>query len=780
MITIQEARSMKTANQDNLLSFGDLIRFAQRRRVTILTVTSAVVLLGVLYCIFGTRRYQAEALIEIRRPDDSLGLNNIVQSNVQTPEVVNPLEENVTLDTKVAELESDTLVLKVVNELHLEGTEDFRPIITINPLSYVSGLFLPPARKDLPGTTLMESPVRRARAIRTFIKHLKVEVVPGTRLISIKFSSPSPALAAAVVNSLANNLEQYGFQTKYETTQQLATWLGDQLESVRQQAVELQRREAELRHGTETYDIGGTNSAGQSVIYSPVLDHLQQSTAALVQAESNRILRAAVNQIVQTRDPRLISGLAGSGLLGSGNPQSTTSLELINGLQTQEAQQEVILSQDELRYGDAYPKLIEERAQLHSIQQALKDETSRLSERAANDLLISKQQEEHTRAEHDELLKHASDVNDKFLQYQVIHQEAQDAQQFYTDLSRRLREAGVTAGLRSADASIFSPGLAPDKPNSPKFAFVLALAPFVGVMLGVTLAGLLEVWDDKVNSIDSLEGETGMLLLGIIPEFKSFSKSFRRNQRLTNRSSTRQSESATVHVVPQEERMQREKIQVLNYPESPYTEALRALRTSIVLSDSNSLRKTIVVTSSTPNEGKSTTSLNLAATFARAGARTLLVEVDLRNPVLANSLGLSNSTDGLSRVLSGHLPDDWTVPVQAVSNLNCIPAGEGSSEPFDLITSDRIKALIEIWQAEYQIVILDGPPVLPVVDSLFFSEYADLVLLIARFGKTNVNSLQRAHRLLSRQVRPRIGAVLNGVSPKAEGYREYCGYRISA
>jgi succinoglycan biosynthesis transport protein ExoP len=780
MSAIQDLQVMKTANEARLLSLGDLLRFAQRRRTTILFVMVTVVLLGVLYCIVGTRRYQAEALIEIRRPDDSLGLNNIVQGTAQAPEVVNPLEENVTLDTKVAELKSDTLILKVVNELHLEGTADFKPMITLNPLSYVSELFLPPARKDPPRATLMESPVRRAKAIRTFTKHLKVEVISGTRLISIKYANPDPALAAAVVNSLANNLEQYGFQTKFETTQQLATWLGDQLESVRQQAVELQQKEAGLRRGTESYDIGGTNSAGQSVVYSPVLDHLQQSTAALAQAESNRILRAAVNQIVQTRDPKLISGLAGSGLLGSGNPQSTTSLELIQGLQTQEAQQEIALSQDELRYGDAYPKLIEERAQLHSIQQTLKDETSRLSERAANDYLIADKQEQRTRIEHDELLRHASDVNDKFLQYKIIHQEAQDAQQFYTDLSRRLREAGVTAGLRSADTSIFSPGLAPDRPSSPKFPLVLALTPLVGALMGLTLAGIQEVWNDKVNSIESVESEIGIPLFGIVPEFKLAKPRPSVNRVLRSGFGYQEKESTSFQLAPQEEKVQQHRIQVLTDPESPYTEALRALRTSIVLSNSADLHKTIFITSSTPCEGKSTTSLNLATTFARAGARTLLVEVDLRNPVLANRLGLSNPADGLSRVLDGRLPDDWAIPVCAVAKLYCIPAGQGSSEPLDLITSDRTKTLIKSWQSDYQIVILDGPPVLPVVDSLFLSEYSDLVLLITRFGKTNINALRRAHRLLSRQVDLNIGAVLNAVSTKAEGYHEYCGYRSNA
>ncbi len=209
----------RNTDDGKLLSLGDLLNFALRRRAAIFTVVSAFGILGILYCIFATQRYQAEALVEIRRPDDSLGLKNLVQGTSQPPEEENPLEENVTLATKVAELQSDTLVLRVINELHLEETEDFRPSIIDKLLSPIFGVFSSPAKKDAPGVTFLNSPHRRAKAIRTFNGHLKVEVVNGTRLISIKYSSPDASLSAAVANSLVNDLAQYSFQVKHDTTQ---------------------------------------------------------------------------------------------------------------------------------------------------------------------------------------------------------------------------------------------------------------------------------------------------------------------------------------------------------------------------------------------------------------------------------------------------------------------------------------------------------------------------------------------------------------------------------
>jgi Mrp family chromosome partitioning ATPase len=131
-------------------------------------------------------------------------------------------------------------------------------------------------------------------------------------------------------------------------------------------------------------------------------------------------------------------------------------------------------------------------------------------------------------------------------------------------------------------------------------------------------------------------------------------------------------------------------------------------------------------------------------------------------------------------MLTGQLPKDWAIPVPDVPNLYCIPAGQRPPDPHELISSEAMKILIRNWQTEYDLVLLDGPPVLPVVDSVLISEQADLVLVITRFGRTSINSLRTTHRLLSRQVRANIGAVLNAVSQNTDGYYEYYGYRDNA
>jgi succinoglycan biosynthesis transport protein ExoP len=763
--------------EDRLLTLGDLFRFLMRRRWTIIATTAIILALGILYSALATRRYKAEALIEIKQPEDSLGLNRLVSGSTQGQASESPLEENVTLATKVAELESESLALRVVQELQLEGTKDFKSHRSLNPLSYIQVLFASPAKKDRPGTALIDSPTRREAAFRNFESHLKVDVVSGTRLISIDFQNPDPDVAANVVNALTNDLAQYSFETRYKAVQQLSSWLADQLDSVRQQAEDMQQQEAALRRDTETFNMGGTNAAGQTLVYSPLLDHLQQATQSLSSAESNRIVRGAVQQIAQTRDPKLISGLGGSSLSSSGNPQSTTSLDLVKELQGKETQQEMLVTQDEQRYGIANPKLIQEKAQLTAIRKSLKSETERLVDRASNDYKIALQEEDGARTKRDALIKEANNVNDRVLRYEIVHQEAEDARQLYTQLNNRVREAGVLAGLQSNDMTIVSAAFSTDRPSSPRVLLILPAALVLGLFIGVMIAGIQDVRDDKVNSVDTVETELGIPVYAVTPDFNassslySYGKYLYRSAEKNTKSKNPNADQGGAFESP---------VHVMSDPDSQYSESLRTLRTAILLSRPDQSVKSILITSSTPAEGKSTTSCNLAATFARTGTRTLLVEVDLRKPVLARRLGLPPGTDGLSRILSGQLSRDWVLSVPGISNLDCVPAGQRPPDPHELISSSVMKQLMQEWAEKYDLIILDGPPVLPVIDSVLLSELADLVLVITRFGRTSVNSLRTTHRLLSRQVRANIGAVLNAVAQGSEGYYDYYGYRYSA
>ena len=733
---------------ERLLTIGDLFAFWERRKATVLAAVAFFLLLGLLLSIFSTRRYESEALLEVREPEDTLGLTSIGQNASRAAQVVNPLEETVTLATKVNELTSNGLDLEVIERLHLEGTQDFKH--TFNPIGWISGFFSSKSKADAPGTTLANSPTRRAWALSIFQKQLQVAVVPGTRLISIKYSSSNAETAAQVANELAEGLAQYGYEIKFRTTSRLTSWLNDQLDRVRQNMANMQEREIALRRETRSYTVG-TNASGQENLYNPILDQLQQSTAALNQAESNRILREAVEQIVRTRNPQLISGLAGSGMLGSGDPQSTTSLELINNLELQIAQQQSVVDRDQVVLGDSFPRLTQERATLQALTASLQKEINRLSQRAENDSKIAKEQLQRTRAEHDQLITQAQSLNDKYLQYQVVQQEAQDARELYTDLVRRLNQVSVVNGMEASDTSLFAPAQAADKPSSPHVLRLLLASVVLGALIGVLVALVLESRDKTITSPASLSAEADLPVVGVLPAIDA--------QRLPLDAGT----------VPEDPAP---KSELLTRSASLYSDAIRSLRAKLSLSSPGASR-IVLVTSSQAREGKSTIALNIAVAAARAGAKTLLVDANLRNPSLAASIRATGSGEGFNRMLRGELEASWHLPFAGVPNLSFVPAGVPSEDMHDLIGSHALTPILAHWRELYETVILDAGPLLSVADSLTLAHVSDLVLFVVRYGVTTVPSLTRAAELLAGPPPTKAAIVFNALPAKSLAFRNY-------
>jgi len=206
---------------------------------------------------------------------------------------------------------------------------------------------------------------------------------------------------------------------------------------------------------------------------------------------------------------------------------------------------------------------------------------------------------------------------------------------------------------------------------------------------------------------------------------------------------------------------------------------VRGLRSTLLESHSGKSVQVLLVTSSSPREGKSSLALNLAVSQAQFNKKVLLVEADMRRPVLRKILGLAG-TDGLSDLLSD--PKATVAPQQLPNhaNLHCLPAGPVPAHPSELLGSERMQYLMREWRRDYDFIVLDCPPVLPVTDTQYIEGLADATFLVARAGATSKIALQRAYQLLFRHVKdpqnPRIGVVLNFISLRSAAYYGYYGY----
>jgi succinoglycan biosynthesis transport protein ExoP len=743
---IDQPNGAEVATMSNELTIRGVVLILKRRRKIIAWAVSVCLLLGIAVSVFRNSRYRAVGEIEVEKTaTDGLGLENLT-SSADVPS--DALDATLTLETQAKILESNSLALKVIEDLNLENTEDFKP--TFNPVGWLLGLFTPSGVKDPPNSTLENSPHRRDHAIKTFQKHLKIE------------PSSDPKVAAAVVNDLAKSLVDYKLQSRVAATSEVSNWLGGQLGDIKKEAEKLQGKVERLQREAGIYSFGTSDAQGKEVAYSSTLDRLQQATLELSTATSNRILKGALYQTVKDGDPELISGLAGSSLAAA-SPAVNNSFLLLQGLRTQQATLATQIAADTSKYGSANPKLVDDKASLDSINDQIKSEVARIGKRSANDFKAAQVVENNMHAVYEQERKSADSQNDKAIELLIARQEATDARTLYQTLFTHLKEAGVIEGLRSSNVSVVDAGRIPSKPL-PDTLIILALSLFCGCFFGVAGAVLAEATNDRVEGIATIENALHTNILAVLPLI--------------------QPTKARRMLASNGQELTTGKPALLDGPNTAYLEALRGLRTSLLRSRSGEPQKVILVTSPGEKEGKSTVSLNLAVVLALNGSRVLLVDADMRSAGLSGYMGFrsqagglfEHSASGLSDALSNSTEPAIITPFSDLPGLSALPVGSTPTYPAELLGSERMRTLVTAWSKSYDFVLIDSPPVLAVTDALILGRLAQKTLLVARHGRSTQKSVERAYQTLHDVEGRDVGIVVNGMHRNSASFSEFYGY----
>jgi succinoglycan biosynthesis transport protein ExoP len=736
------------------LTLLDLWRIVRRRRLVILGIMALLIGAAITLSILSTRRYQATGQIQVQKDSsDALGLDSLMGG--EGAGATDALDANITLQTQAKILESQTLGLQVINQLHMVGAADFQTHFSV--VGWMFGLLSPKGIPDGRSATLEGSPKKRDHMFGVFKANTKIAPVAGTRLIDVSYTSSDPKLAAAAVNSLIEGLVDYNFQTRYAATSQASDWLGKQLSDLRVNSEQLQAKVAGLQRDSGVFTFGGEDIQGKGIAYSAVLDQLQQATANLTQAQSNRVLRGALYQAAKAGDPEMIANLSSSSMLSGASPGVGNSIVLIQTLRSQEATQRAQLSEVAAKFGPAYPKLEEMKANLASVQQSIRAEQDRLQNQTKSDYSVAQQVEENMRTIFQSQKKSAEALNNKAIQYALVRQEAEESRTLYERLLSRLKEAGVLEGLRSSNITVVEPGRVPSWPSKPNVKLYLLAATVGGLFLGVVSAFVLEAMDSRVRDMQVLSSRFGDSLFGELPFERPSSSVLRKD--LDHAQS---------------------RLFTLADPSSAYSEELRGLRTAILLARGGAPPKVLLVTSSVSGEGKSTLAANLGTLLAQQGKRVLLVDADLRRPVLHTIFGLTNGS-GLSNLLTSETASkgvaEQLLGVDKVPGLFLLPAGQIPPYPSELLGSEQMTQLVGRLREQFDFILLDGAPVLPVTDSVVFAPLADQILLLARHGVTERGLLDRSFRLLqARTPATSIGIVINAIKRSAEPYSYSYGY----
>ena len=716
--------------QDSMLR--EYLRVLIKRKWVV--ISSVLIIFGVVATatMRTTRIYEAAGSIAINKTDPAL-LN--LKDSANGAIDYDPSD----LDTEVSILRSDLLALQVIKQLNLDKRPEFGGSGDTQPSSL-----------ELTTDALQPDSASTSELLAAFKGSLQVSLRPNTRVIDIHYRSADKDLAAHVVNSLIHTYIEQNFKTRFESTMQASDWLSKQLIDLQ---MKVETSQEKLVKYQKQHEILGIDEK-QNIITSK-LDELNKE---LTTAESGRMEKESVYQLVQSGDADTAAAAATSA--DAPAPGGATISSLLEKLREQQADLKIQVAQLSTQFGPSYPKVAQMNNQMKEVDAQIQVEMKKIVSRVRSDYLTALQRETMLRAAMDKQKQEANKLNESAIEYSLLKRDVETNRTLYEGLLEKLKEAGVTAGLRSNNIRPVDEARVPMYPAEPNVPRNLSFALALGLTTGIGLAFLLEGIDNTVRTPEQAQALSGLPSLGLIPLGSKNGVEASVRQRLAVASS-----KEVVELITQ------------SRPQSQMAESYRALRTSLLLTSLGAPPKVILITSALPQEGKTTTSINTAIVLAQKGVRVLLIDADLRRPSIHKTLGMGPKM-GLSNVLTGNATlQQATVRSSILPGLFILPAGTPPPNPAELLASTNMRDVLTELREQYDHIVVDTPPALSVTDAVVMSTRADAVVLVIRSGQTTKQALRRSRDLLM-QVNARVaGVLLNAVDLTSPDYYYYYEYQ---
>jgi polysaccharide biosynthesis transport protein len=583
---------------------------------------------------------------------------------------------------------------------------------------------------------------KRPPELAEFLGSLSVRRVPNSRLMDVNFESTDPLLAARIVNAHIENFIQQNFRSRYESASQASTWLADQLNELK---IKVQKSE-DARIAYERQNQIWTLDDKQNI----TTQRLSDVNKELTEASSTSMKKETLFTFAKAGNLDAVPQMQGNAFLS----------DLLKKRNDLNSEYNDALSQ----YGPNFPRVLRYQAQIKELDVTIDKEKQNILNGLESDYREARQHEARLVDELDQRKAEANAMAEKLVEYNILKREAEANKTLYDGLLTKLKEANISVGLKSSNIRLVDPAMIPSYPARPAKARNLALAFLVGLVGGVGLALLREYLDNTVKTPDDVETLARLPSLAVVPQFAGSNGNGKRSGMFNGLAATNGHEKR-IELVAQ------------HLPKSQMSEAFRALRTSILLSQADHPPQVILVTSALPREGKTTAAANLAVTLAQLGDKTVLVDADLRKPGVGRLLNLtSGKYAGLSSYLAGVSSLDLvTVPHPIIPNLAAIPTGPLPPNPADLLSSHKFSDAIAELRTKFKFIVIDSPPIMAATDAVILSVQTDGVLIVVRSGETPKEAFTRTRDLLA-SVKCRIlGVVLNAVDSNAPDY--YYSYR---
>ena len=578
--------------------------------------------------------------------------------------------------------------------------------------------------------------------LAAFLGSLSVKRVPNSRLMDVSFESTNPLQAAQIVNAHIKNFIEQNFQSRYEATTRASTWLTDQLNELKIRVEKAEDARITYERQNQIWAVDDK----QNVTTQRLADLNKQ----LTDAQSDRMRKQSMFEFAKAGDidsvPQIRDNPAVQDLL---RKRADINAQFIDA---------------STQYGPNFPKVQRLQSQLKEFDTSIEKEKKAVMARLQSEYAEARQREQLLSQALDQQKTEVNQMSERMVQYSILKREAEANKALYDGLLTKLKEAGISAGLRSSNIRVVDPAMVPTYPSRPAKTRNIALSFVIGLVGGIGLALLREYMDNTVKSPDDIEALVRLPALAVVPAFSESSNGDRSGSKLLKGASTN-GHDKRIELVAQ------------HLPKSQMSEAFRALRTSLLLSQADHPPQVILVTSALPREGKTTAAANLAVTLAQLGDRTLLIDADLRKPGIGRLLSLGSAKyAGLSSFLAGVSSLDLvTIQHPAIPNLSAIPTGPLPPNPADLLSSHKLDDAIAELRTKFKFIVIDSPPIMAATDAVILSVKADGVLLVVRSGETPKEAFTRTRDLLGSVKAHLLGVVLNAVDSTAPDY--YYSYR---
>jgi exopolysaccharide transport family protein len=728
------------------------LRVLKRRRWTIAATTAAFVAAALLFVIIVSPRYTATAtvLIDPRR-------SNVVDSDNSQQKVSNPSSDDATVNSQAVLLQSDAVLRRVVDDLKLGEDPEFSGHSSIlgSILGPIIRLFTP-KREATPGQSPED--IAKAKALDYLgTKRLKVARDGTTFVVDVSATSESPEKAAKISNTVVDSYFAEQVQGKFDTRKIAASWFDQQLEALKSKVQQSDRAVEEYRAAHNL-----TITQGVTVNDQQLTDLNNKLIDAHVQTAEARAKFEQVENIVKTHaDP--------------GTLEQALQSEVIARLRTQYADVAKNVADVSSKYGPQHPLVVNARAQLRATKKLIDEEVHRILENTREAYKVAQSREDALTKSQSKLKQVTNETCIEQVRLRELQREADANRTLYESFLARYKETSAQESLELPDARLVSKADVPLNPSFPKTTLILAFSGLLGVGFGGLLAFVLDSFDHRVKSLRQAEEVTGVPTLAAVPAIGTRELSNRANR---GRQELENYDPNAVQLLPTA--MQPPLMRyVLDEPTSLFAESVRAVRLAIQRAARHEPTKSIMVTSSIDGEGKTTLAVNLALSIASLGQRVILVEGDLRTPEMSRSL-CPQASVGVVEVALGRARFEQALFFDRPTGLAVLPSPPKPREEADseFVFSDAMRNMLDHLRKHFDYVIIDSPPLVPLVDARALGEVADRVVLTIRWDSTPRDVVAQALETLAPMQEHLLGTVLTRVD--MHRLRDYDYYRSSS